>query len=78
MACDHKKALDLASDGAWHEAHELVQPYSDQNSCLIHAYLHRVEGDLSNAGYWYRRADSTMPDNSLDEELQRLYQLIGS
>jgi hypothetical protein len=39
---------------------------------LIHAYLHRVEGDLSNAAYWYRQAGETMPDNELDEELARL------
>lgn len=76
MACDYSKALDLARDGAWDEAHKLVQPYSDEKSCLIHGYLHRVEGDLSNAGYWYRRAGTEMPDNSLEDELSRLYQLI--
>jgi hypothetical protein len=34
----------------------------------VHAHLHRQEGDLSNAGGWYRRAGKTMPDVSLDEE----------
>jgi hypothetical protein len=77
MGCDHKKALDLAKSGKWNESHELVQEYSDELSCLIHAYLHRVEGDLDNARYWYRQADAVMPDNKLDEELCRLYQLIG-
>ena len=34
----------------------------------MHAYLHRKEGDLSNAGYWYRRAGKARPDASLDAE----------
>jgi hypothetical protein len=73
MKCDHKKALDLAKAGKWNESHALVQEYSDDLSCLIHAYLHRVEGDLDNARYWYGQADAVMPDNSLEQELNRLY-----
>jgi hypothetical protein len=72
MGCDHIKALALARGGRWDAAHELVQNYGDVLSCLIHAYLHRVEGDIWNAGYWYRRAGEEMPHNSLEEELQRL------
>lgn len=72
MPIDHVEALQLAAAGSWEDAHELVQPYTDTLSCLIHGYLHRVEGDLSNARYWYRRAGEDMPDNSLDQELQRL------
>jgi hypothetical protein len=34
----------------------------------VHAYLHRVEGDLSNAGYWYRRAKKPAATGSLDDE----------
>jgi hypothetical protein len=37
--------------------------------------LHREEGDPGNAGYWYRRAGVAMPDNTLEEELERLYGL---
>lgn len=76
MARDHIKALDLSKAGKWDEAHRLVQGHSDSMSCLIHAYLHRVEGDLGNAKYWYRRAEESMPDNSLEEELSRLYQAL--
>lgn len=76
MACDHIKALDLAREGKWDEAHQLVQPHFDLKSCLIHGYLHRVEGDLSNARYWYRRANENMLDNTLAEELTRLYEVI--
>lgn len=78
MASDHARALKLAKSGKWDEAHRLIQSHSDRMSCLIHAYLHRVEGDLSNAGYWYRRADEPMPDNTLEEELQRLSAAVDS
>ena len=77
MACDHLRALKLAEEGEWDAAHELVQPHSDPNSCLIHGYLHRVEGDLGNADYWYRRAGATRPDNTLEEELQRLREVVA-
>jgi hypothetical protein len=75
MECDHIKALVLARDGSWDESHKLVQQYSDKLSCLIHAYLHRAKGDIGNAQYWYSRADVDMPDNSLEEELSRLYEM---
>jgi len=77
MACDYIKVLNLAEEGEWDKAHQLVQPYSDECSCLIHAYLHRVEGDLSNAKYWYNRAGTEMMDNTLEEELKRLYSLVN-
>ena len=68
--------LDLAKQGEWHKAHELVQPHYEKTACLIHAYLHRVEGDTDNARYWYHQAHETMPDNTLDEEFERLYSLV--
>ncbi len=76
MGCDHLKALDLAKAGQWDTAHELVQPFYDRKSCLIHGYLHRVEGDTSNARYWYRKAGEAMPSNSLEEELARLFTIV--
>lgn len=78
MAKMHRQALELAQKGEWEAAHELVQAQSDALSCLIHGYLHREEGDLGNAGYWYRRAGETMPDNTLETEWQRLYQRTDS
>lgn len=77
MAVNHSKILAMADRGHWDEAHESVQPYSDRLSCLIHAYLHRVEGDLSNARYWYGRAGEKMPANTIDEEMTRLRALIN-
>ena len=78
MTCDHKKALALAKAGEWGPSHRLVQNYSDELSCLIHAYLHRVEGDLDNARYWYAQAGTTMPDNNLEEEMLRLSAMIDN
>ncbi len=76
MQSDHQKVLDLAKAGKWEEAHSTVQKQSDELSCQVHGYLHRVEGDLSNAAYWYRRGNATLPDNTLDEEWERLYRAL--
>ena len=51
------RAVDLAIAGDWKMAHEIVlQVEQDATSCWIHAVLHKIEGDASNARYWYRRA----------------------
>lgn len=51
------QGLWWAAKGAWDRAHECVQQHEGTPRCdLVHAYLHRVEGDEVNAAYWYRRA----------------------
>lgn len=77
MTVDHLKALDLARDGQWDASHEIVQAHSDWFSCLIHAYLHRVEGDDSNAAYWYQRAGEDVCRLSVEEELESLYKRLA-
>jgi hypothetical protein len=72
MGCDHEKALALAEAGQWDASHKLVQVHGDALSCQIHGYLHRVEGDLDNARYWYGRGGMRLPSNTLEEELARL------
>lgn len=72
----YKQALMLAQEGEWDAAHGMVQSATDRLSCLIHAYLHRVEGDFSNARYWYQRGGEEMSDDSLRNEWQRLYDLV--
>ena len=55
---DLLKAIELALAGKWDAAHELVQRFeSDPTAAWIHAVLHKMERDLGNARYWYRRAD---------------------
>ncbi|MBJ40285.1 MAG: hypothetical protein CMD83_17810 [Gammaproteobacteria bacterium] len=60
-------ALWLEKRGDWDAAHDSVQASTPDN-CWVHAYLHRREGDASNAAYWYRRADKPVCDASLDDE----------
>ena len=74
MSVDHLKALELARDGQWEASHEIVQAHSDSFSSLIHAYLHRVEGDQSNAAYWYRQAGEEVCQLSQEAELQSLFE----
>jgi len=50
-------ALWWAAKGNWDEAHKIAQDEPTADAAWVHAYLHRVEGDLGNAGYWYRRAN---------------------
>lgn len=54
--------------GDWTEAHNLVDSLEDKTACRVHAYLHRKEGDIWNADYWYRKAGVLRPAISLDEE----------
>ena len=66
------RALELDRDGDWDGAHRIVQQIEDMEAYRIHAYLHRKEGDLANAGYWYRRAGQPAPSSSLDDEWAEL------
>ena len=65
-------ALWWAAKGDWDAAHRIVQDEGDTDSAWVHAYLHRVEGDLSNAGYWYGQAGQPVPEDSLDREWERI------
>jgi hypothetical protein len=67
-------ALWHAGRGDWERAHELVQANETPPNNLVHAYLHRQEGDTFNAGYWYRRAGRPMPTGPLAHEWERLAQ----
>ncbi|MGA8898185.1 hypothetical protein [Bradyrhizobium sp.] len=69
-------ALWWAAKGNWDAAHKTVQEESDAHSAWVHAYLHRVEGDLSNAGYWYRRAGQPVAKDALDVEWERIVSML--
>jgi hypothetical protein len=49
-------ALWWDAQGDWEKAHEVVQDVEGRDGAWVHAYLHRKEGDLGNASYWYGRA----------------------
>ncbi len=56
----------------WDEAHRLAQEQDDPDGAWVHAYLHRKEGDPSNAAYWYRRAGRPVSALALDEEWREI------
>ena len=66
------QALWTDANGDWDGAHRIVQSLTDADSAWVHAYLHRKEGDLSNASYWYHRAGKPMPEMTLAEEWQSI------
>ncbi len=70
-------ALWWAGKGDWDAAHKIVMNEDTADAAWVHAYLHRVEGDLSNAGYWYRRAGKPEAKDSLDAEWQRIVDALG-
>lgn len=55
------QALWHEARGDWHQAHTCAQEDGGRDGSWVHAYLHRKEGDLANAGYWYARAGRPRP-----------------
>jgi hypothetical protein len=67
------------SKGGWDRAHKIVQDEHTREAAWVHAYLHRVEGDSANAGYWYRQAGKPAVTDSLDAEWEGIVSaLLGS
>jgi len=66
------RALWHAAKGHWDEAHRIAQDINDRSGSWVHAHLHRAEGDLGNARYWYRQADQREATDSLEEEWSRI------
>ena len=69
---DELLALWYDARGDWTRAHETVQDLDTAAAAWVHAYLHRKEGDASNARYWYARAGRPVPRTSLEEEWARI------
>jgi len=61
-------ALWWDAKGNWTRAHESAQQDEGPAGAWVHAYLHRKEGDLANAGYWYQRAGKPVVRGSLEQE----------
>ena len=61
-------ALWWADKGDWERAHKIVQDEETPDAAWVHAYLHRVEGDLGNARYWYRQAKREPASGALKAE----------
>ena len=62
------QAMWFERQGNWKRAHEIAQDINSDDAAWVHAYLHRREGDLPNAGYWYRQAKRPVERGDMDEE----------
>lgn len=65
-------ALWYEKKGDWEKAHEIAQSDSDTDSAWVHAYLHRKEGDLFNARYWYKRSGQPECKEDLHQEWEQI------
>jgi hypothetical protein len=71
------KSLWYDAKGDWNRSHEIIQNIEDlpagrqdKTAEWIHAYLHRKEGDIGNADYWYRRAGKSRPDQTTNRGME--------
>ena len=78
-AAEPPAGLSSAAEALWHErrgnwdrAHRLAQSQNDPASYRVHAYLHRVEGDIGNAAYWYGRAGIATSQTPLRQEWEEI------
>ena len=66
------KGLWLAAKGGWDAAHVVVQDDPSAEAAWVHAHLHRIEGDLDNAAYWYGMAGRPASRASLEAEREEI------
>jgi hypothetical protein len=69
-------SLWWAAKDDWGKAHKIVMDEGGKDCAWVHAYLHRVEGDLDNARYWYRQAQRPAADGPLSEEWDAIAQTL--
>jgi hypothetical protein len=74
-----RSAVATALTGDWQAAHEVAQRHEDDaTACWLHAVCHRMEGDLENARYWYRRVGRELrPEVSTEDELREIAAALG-
>ena len=71
------RALWHAGRGDWDAAHGVVQDEGDADCAWVHAHLHRQEGDLGNAAYWYRRAGRPVAQGPIEGEWREIAAALG-
>lgn len=78
-AVELRQAVALALGGDWQAAHEIAQKYEeDDAACWLHGIVHRMEGDLANARYWYGVCRRTLREEvSTETELRELQAALG-
>jgi len=70
------QALWWDARGDWDRAHKCAMKQDDADGCAVHAYLHRKEGDMANAGGWYKRAGREVATGTLEQEWQALVERL--
>jgi hypothetical protein len=70
------RALWWDAKGDWKQAHDLINDEPGPNAAWVHAYLHRKEGDLSNARYWYGRVGKPECKDTLDAEWAKIARVM--
>lgn len=73
---DVLKALWWDRKGDWDTAHQIIQNLDSSDAAWVHAYLHRKEGDLGNALFWYNKAGKPMPEIDIVEEFRELTKIF--
>ena len=69
-------ALWYAVKDNWEMAHSIVQDINTDSAYLVHAYLHRVEGDIDNAQFWYNCARKESSSESFKSELNKIIKSV--
>jgi hypothetical protein len=79
LKLDLRKAVQFLESGDWQAAHVIVQEDEDSRLfCWAHGIVHIMEGDRSNARYWYRKAGRSFEkDTAAQEEIAALKAEIG-
>jgi hypothetical protein len=68
MRVRDRKLVVEGHDGEWETAHQIAQDDTSGEGAWVHAWLHRIEGDVANARYWYRQAHRDLAEGDLREE----------
>ena len=72
------QAIELLENGDWDGAHSIAQETSDNAGCWLHAVLHKMDGDMGNARYWYTRINRLdLVDDDPEQELEQLKELLS-
>ena len=69
-------ALWYDAKGDWQKSHAIIQDIETKEAALIHAYLHRKEGDDWNADYWYSKSGMMRQEISLQAEFNEVLKMV--
>ena len=70
------EAMWYQGKGNWDQAHSLAQSENGASASWVHAHLHRVEGDIRNASYWYRLANKPICTLSIRKEWDQIVSVL--